>query len=181
MGYQFVPVGNFSITENEAGALRQGELTYISVTDNIFSEMHIAAGFDARVTTGDLRIRNLRTASNLGFLGNWHNTRTGANVSFEIDRESTTPSTITFSNVEVRLAGNVPVSNPNAGYDLIVWGPAIAQNYEGIRPRDDDEINNNDFFTTPGLRAPFINVTGGMGTGTTLTNVVQITPVATFF
>ena len=175
LGHQFAPIGNFTIKESRAGVLGEGEEVFITVTDNIFSELHIAGGFNAAVTSGDLQIRNLRTANNISFLGLSQTARTGANISFEIDRESTEASTIEFSNVQVRLANNVP--QVNTSYDLVVWGPAIAQNYEGLRPTDNENVNRSDFFSTPGIRTPLVNAQGGgIGTGVSmLTNVVRVT------
>jgi len=179
IGYQFVPVGDFSITEKIPGALLANEQVYISVTDNMSSDMHIASGFDYDVTKGDLRIRNMRTGTNLGLNNNNNN---NANVSFEIDRASSEASEITFSNVQVRLSGNAPISNEGAngqGYDLVAWGPAIAANFEGVRPNtnnnddNENEINRNDFFREPGIRAKFVNIQNTVNNA--LTNVVRAT------
>jgi|GEM_PF-2481045 len=177
LGYQFVPVGNFRIIENVPGALIANEQVFVSLTDNNFADMHIASGFDWDITQGDLRVRNMRTGTNL-WLGNNQNNRNNVNLSFEVERQSTEPSEIEFSNVQVRLGGNVPISNQAAagrGYDLVVWGPAIAANFEGIM-EDDSEINRNDFFREPGIRTNFVNVEeGSTNTNGTLTNVVRVT------
>lgn len=178
VGYQFVPVGNFTITETVAGALLEGEQVFVTVTDDLSNDMHIANGFDWNVTEGDLRIRNVRTGTNLSINNNNNNS---VNVSFEVERESSRPSTIEFSNVQLRMANSAPVSNADAGYDLVVWGPAVAANFDGVRPsnnRDvqaghDDYINSNDFFRTAGIRTNYINV---QSSGSDiLTNVVRVT------
>jgi len=94
MGYTFVPVGNFSITENVAGALEVNEELYVSVTDEFFSEIHIGANFTAAVTEGDLEIRGVRASNNLGIFNNFNNNlnwRLGTNAIVEIARESTKP------------------------------------------------------------------------------------------
>lgn len=176
MGYTFMPVGDFRITENVAGALRQHEEVYVSVTDEFFSELHIASNFRASVTEGDLLIRNVRASNNLGFLHNnnlrW---RMGTNAIFEIDRESTKPSTVEFTNVSVRLSPNVPLPATQDRYDLIAWGTAVAANFEGVRDTENENINRNDFFNTPGIVQPFINVTGTGQAGIHLTNIVRVT------
>ena len=123
VGYQFLPVGNFSIIENVAGALLEGEEVFISLTDDIFSELHIAPGFLWDVTEGDLDIRSMRIN---GVIGAFQQGRNTAQVIFEINRGSTEASRIDFTNVQVRLLATAPVSN--VGYDIIVWGPAVARN-----------------------------------------------------
>lgn len=176
MGYDFVSVGDFTITETVAGALRQHEEMFVSVTDEFFAELHFAANFSARVTEGDLLIRNVRASNNLGFLQNNNLTwRTGTNAILEIDRESTKPSTIEFTNVAVRLSPNVPLPTTQNRYDLVAWGPAVAANFEGVREADDELVNRNDFFSNaPGIIEPYVNVTG-TGTALNLTNIVRAT------
>lgn len=175
LGYQFVPVGNFSIIETAPGALRQGEQVFLTITDNVSNDVTIASGFDWNVATGDLRIRNIRTGSNLSLNNNNNNNRNNVNVSFEIDRESSQASEIQFSNVQVRLGNNVAGSGSH-DYDLVVWGPAIAANFEGVRPdndRDLETINRNDFFREAGIRAKYITVQSTANN--ILSNVVRAT------
>ena len=174
VGYQFVPVGDFSIVEKVEGALLANEQIFISVTDNMFSDMHIAPGFDWEVTQGDIRVRNMRTGTNLWLNNNNNN---NVNLSFEVERQSTEPSEISFSNVQVRLVGNVPASSQGIGHDLVVWGPAIAANFEGIRDEDAD-INRNDFFREAGIRTSFVNVEEAnvnANANSALTNIVKVT------
>ena len=187
VGYQFVPVGDFKVIENVHGALINGEEVFISVTDEFLSELHVAHGFNARVTDGNLRITTPRASNNLGFVGNnqsmgW---RTGTNIVFEVDRASTTghPSTIEFNNIQVRLSPITPQPQGNMQYDLIVWGPGVAPNFEGLVEPNAfapstgiRQSLRNDFFRTPGVIEPFVNVTGGSGSNAlNLTNVVRAT------
>ena len=168
MGYTFTPVGNFSITENIAGALQMNEDLYVSVTDEFFSEIHIGANFRAEVTEGDLRIRNVRASNNLGNFNNWNNNmnwRLGTNAIVEIDRESSKPSTIEFTNVALRLSPVSPIPQGQHTYSLVAWGPAVAQNFEGIRNRGEAGVNPNEFFQTPGIMANFIQALGAGASG----------------
>ena len=122
VGYQFLPVANFTITENVAGALERGEEVWVSVTDGIFTEFAIAGGFDWDVTEGDLEVANVRVVNETSL------TMGGVlpQLRFEVAADSRHASTIEFSNVQVRQLFNAPQSN--RGYDLLVWGPAVANN-----------------------------------------------------
>ena len=124
--------------------------------------MEIAKGFTAKVTEGDLKISNVTTSSVLSTRPN-ANTKTEGQITFEIDRESDEASTISFSNVQVKVSRNVPYSNLSAsedrGIDLVVWGNAIAQNYYQLAENDETKfVNQNDLFTVPGVSAKYINV-----------------------
>jgi hypothetical protein len=70
---------------------------------------------------------------------------------FNIERSSTdTGATIKFSNVFVKIDRSVPeTSTP---YELIVWGSAIANNYNNT---SDAELDN---FATPGVKVPYVSV-----------------------
>jgi len=139
VGHQFVTVGNFTVTENLPGALLVNQDVFISVSDDVFTELVFAPTL--QVTTNNpessLRISNLRTPQNL-------NIAVGGiqpQVEFTIEQASGswtrgggttgTPGVISFSNVQVRQLFLAPVSN--IGYDLIVWGPAVANNVNNIR------------------------------------------------
>ena len=127
VGYQFMPVGNFTITENMAGALLLNEPVFISITDGLFSELQIAPSFNVAVTAGNIEISTPGVA--LG--GNIWAAGIEPNIEFTIDGASTVPSTIHFSNVTARLAAVAPAST--MGYDLVVWGSAVAQNVDHPR------------------------------------------------
>ena len=173
VGYQFVPVGNFSITETVAGALLPHQDVHVSITDGLFTEMQIAPGFNWEVTAGNIQIANMRVSSALA--GIWQGAAR-PNVSFEIAQASSVPSTISFSNVQVRLTAVAPDSN--VGYDIVVWGPAVANNFEhplvtegGNRNTPGSQshttlnrqdysnfVNRRDLFNVPGFAAPFITI-----------------------
>lgn len=141
VGFQFVTVADFDIVENVAGALLQGEYVYITITDLVSSDMAFAPGFSRAVTDGNLRISAVRTAGNLGFMAgsDWLGA-TGGQMVFEIERGSTIPSTISFADIQVKIDRTVPFSNFSAidtsGYDIHVWGPAVARNFRGLYSRD---------------------------------------------
>jgi hypothetical protein len=162
VGYQYFTVSDFSITETAAGNLLKGREVRVSITDGISIDMEIAKGFTAKVTEGDLKISNVTTSSVLSTRPN-ANTKTEGQITFEIDRESDEASTISFSNVQVKVSRNVPYSNLSAsedrGIDLVVWGDAIAANYYQLAENDEDKfVNQNDLFTVPGVSAKYINV-----------------------
>ena len=183
VGYQYVSVADFEITETRAGNLQQGESVYVSITDEISVDMNIAKGFNATVTDGNIRISNIILRSALGYTGE----EIEGQLRFDIDRESTEASTISFTNVQVKAANTVPQSNLSInnerGINLVVWGPAVAQNYEGLISsyrtgatlRADERISTRDFFATPGIRANYINITtpapGGVNE---FTNTVRV-------
>ena len=181
VGHQFVPVNNFTIIENVAGGLLEGEEVFISLTDDIFSELHIGPSF-LWDTTGDIDIRNMRLGQELG---GFHSGQNAPQVVFEIASASTEPSSIVFTNVQARLLAASPVST--IGYDLVVWGPAVAQNVNHSRIWETGEageftiatatqwasairaneergiINPRDLFSTVGVREPFVRLDGGTG------------------
>jgi len=172
MGYTFAQVGDFSITENAAGALKRGEDLFVSVTDEFFSEIHVAGNFRAAVTEGDLRI-NPRSSAN--FASNWNqNWRLGTNAIVGIERESSEPSTIEFSNVSLRLSPASPLPQGAHTYSIVAWGPAVVQNFEGLYSNEDLRVMNrdsrNNLFTTPGIIEAFVAARGGL-----FSHVVEVT------
>ena len=182
IGYQFISVADFDIVENVAGGLRRGESVYISVTDEISIDMHIAPGLRAGVTDGNIRISNVLLRSALGHTGDVLQ----GQLRFDVERESTEASTISFTDVQVKANTNVPFSNVGInnerGINLIVWGPAVAQNFEGLMNSKRAELSSaqtlqtRDFFPTPGIRAHYINVTTPAPGGTQrFTNEVRAT------
>ena len=164
VGYQFVSVADFDIVENVAGALRHGETVYISVTDEISVDMHIAPGFRTAITDGNIRISNIMLRSALGSTGEVIE----GQLRFDVERESSEASTISFTDIQVKVAHTVPFSNiglhNQRGINLVVWGPAVAQNFEGLMSgiRSDlasgQTLQTRDFFPTPGIRANYIHV-----------------------
>ena len=164
VGYQFVSVADFDIVENVAGALRHGETVYVSVTDEISIDMNIAPGFRTAVTDGNIRISNVMLRSALGSTGEVIE----GQLRFDIERESSEAATISFTDVQVKVANTVPFSNiglhSQRGINLVVWGPAVAANFEGLISgiraglSANQTLQTRDFFSTPGIRASYINV-----------------------
>ena len=164
IGYQFASVADFEIVENVAGALRHGETVYISVTDEISIDMNLAPGLRAGVTDGNIRISNVMLRSALGHTGEVIQ----GQLRFDVERESTVASTISFTDVQVKAATHAPFSNigihNQRGINLIVWGPGVAQNFEGLVGDKraslsyGQTLQTRDFFPTPGIRAHYINV-----------------------
>jgi len=164
VGYQFISVADFDIVENVPGALRHGETVYVSVTDEISVDMHIAPGLRAAVTDGNIRISNVILRTALGSTGEV----VEGQLRFDIERESSEASTISFTDIQVKVANTVPFSNiglhSQRGINLVVWGPAVAQNFEGlisgIRTSlpSGQTLQTRDFFPTPGIRANYIHV-----------------------
>jgi len=168
VGFQFVTVADFEIVENVAGALLQGERVFVTVTDDMAIDMAIAPGFRAEVTDGNIRISNVRTNSILG----WSGVSGNAQLEFTIERESTIASTIAFSNVQVRIDRTVPFSNlsivETQGYDIHVWGPAVARNFRGLHPNGNfnpGNWNERDFFPVGSISEQYVIVetTGEFG------------------
>jgi hypothetical protein len=87
---------------------------------------------------------------------------------FDVERDSTEASTISFTDVQVKIANTVPFSNISLhnqrGINLVVWGPAVAANFEGLISSvrgglsSSATLQTRDFFPTPGIRANYINI-----------------------
>jgi hypothetical protein len=158
IGYQFMPVGNFTIRENVAGALLDGEELWISITDEILTEMHIAPGFTMEVTEGNIDLRNVRVGTPVSA---FMQGRRMEQIRIDVHRSSSVPSTIEFTNVHARLAAHAPVSN--VGYDIIVWGPAVAANNEYVQRieghvnRIQDWYPEGEGYVRSGATSPFVN------------------------
>ena len=125
VGYQFVNVGNFTITENVAGALLQNEQLHISLSDFVMPlpDVIFDNTFDVHVTEGNVEL----SINRFVFDGRQHTMGLQPNTTLYVDRASTVPSTIEFTNVTVRSLNNTPLSN--VGYDIVLWGRAIAPNF----------------------------------------------------
>jgi len=168
VGFQFVTMADFEITENVAGALLHGEDVYITVTDQIAVDMAIAPGFRQAVTDGNIRISNARTNTMLQWAGVGNNAQRGQ-LQFTVERASTIASTIAFTDVQVRIDRTVPFSNlsiiETQGYDIHVWGPAVARNFRGLYGQSNDRPfvvqggaarNERDLFPVGSISAPYV-------------------------
>lgn len=128
VGYQFVNVGGFTISENEPGALLVNEELFVSLTDFVMPlpDVIIDNSFAVNVSAGDIEL----SRANHTFDGRQHLMGLQPNIVLTVDRASTVASTIEFTQVRVRSLNNTPLSN--VGYDLVVWGPAVVQNFQHI-------------------------------------------------
>jgi hypothetical protein len=154
IGYQHQTTSDFSITEDKAGILRRGDTVKLSLTDNVHTTdmSFIDANFD--VTDGDLKIGNKKVApysnstansTSLGTIGS-----TGT-ISFDIAAASSKASTISFSNVQVKIDRTIPETNLTP-YKILVWGNAVAANYDSTaNPRRATHA-------VPGIMADYIKV-----------------------
>ena len=167
VGFQFVTMADFEITENVAGALLQGEYVFVTITDQIAVDMAIAPGFRQAVTDGNIRISHVRTNTILGWAG-VGNAQNGQ-LQFTVERASTIPSTIAFTDVQVRIDRTVPFSNlsiiETQGYDIHVWGPAVARNFRGLYGSSNAAPfvvqqgaarNERDLFPVGSISAPYV-------------------------
>ena len=168
VGYQYVAVADFVITENVAGALVEGRTANITVTDEITIDMAIANTFVWDLEEGNIRVKDVTTRSILG-LGGGAGARSGndIHIEFYVQRESTVASALSFKNLEVKIDRYVPFSNTShledRGIDLYVWGPAVARNYIYLHTEPGartvaNNYNANDFFTVAGISTKYVNI-----------------------
>jgi hypothetical protein len=170
IGYQYQATSDIQITENGAGYLLKDKTVRISITDLISVDMLFTPSTTVKVTAGDLKIKNLNATGVGGFTSQSNSWLTGitdketASISFDIDRQSSTPSTITISNVAVKMDRTIPLTN-QAPYKVLVWGTAIAENYGLTTNGGSDQFNSNygqrtwkADFNTAGVDVAYINV-----------------------
>jgi hypothetical protein len=176
IGYQFQPSADITITENVADALLKDKTVRVSITDLVSTDLVFSSDVDVAVTTGNLKIKNLRASGVGGFTSqsnSWlGDANTSGSITFEIEKESTTASTITLSNVGVKLDRTVPVTNKEA-YNVLVWGTAIAENYGLV-----DSANRTwkADFNTAGESVPYINIVSSPNDATSiLSQEVRVT------
>lgn len=147
IGYQSVKVSNFAIMETSAGMLQKGKQVRISISDHISQDMVFHPDFEIEIV-GDLRIKNqgahYLSGGTAGILNNQRDDV--AYIYFDIERASTEPSIIKFSNLHVKIDRTIPIST--VPYDLFVWGSAVTENF-GTDP---------DQFSGAGIRIPYIMV-----------------------
>ncbi len=133
IGYQEQKTKDITIKENGAGYLQAGKTVTIEVSDRIYNDVAFANVASSVVTDGDIAITTPKIA--------------GGKISFEVTRASTKPSTITFTDVNVKINRSVPESTK--GYDIYVGGSAVAANW------DEDKIDRvGDKFTVMGVKSP---------------------------
>ena len=184
IGYQYQPTADIQISENGSGYLLKNKTVRVSITDLISSDMWFTPDTKIQVTSGDLKIKNISTTGIGGFtsqsysvLSNIRDTSETASIAFDIDRESTAASTITISNVAVKLDRTVPVTN-RASYQAIVWGTAVAENYGLTSPSTSSYASKTwkAGFNTAGVYSPYINVISSpTDQGSILSQEVRVT------
>ena len=168
VGYQYVAVADFYLTENKAGGFVQGKKAYVTVTDEISIDMGIANSFTWNYEEGNLKVKDVTTRSILG-VGGGMGVGNGSQVhiEFTIDKASTVASELSFKNVEVKIDRYVPFSNTSytedRGINLFLWGPAVANNYyylhKGPSPENpNNTYNPNDLFPVAGVKEKYINI-----------------------
>ncbi|MDR1560106.1 MAG: hypothetical protein LBS84_10505, partial [Clostridiales bacterium] len=158
IGYQYQTTSDIQIKENGAGYLLRDKTVRVSITDLISSDLYFTNETKIQVTAGDLKIDNIYATGQGGFTSqsnSWLELTTGTGtLAFDIEKASTVASTITISNVAVKLDRTVPVTNKSA-YQVVVWGTAVAENYGLI---DDRGRTWKADFNTAGEFLPYINV-----------------------
>jgi len=181
IGYQYQPTADIQITENGSGYLLKNKTIRLSVTDFTNSDMWFTPDTKVQVTNGDLKLKNVTTTGIGGFTSQSYSVLGGAtnnaSIAFDVDRESTAASTITISNVAVKLDRTVPVTNKQS-YQVVAWGTAIAENFGLTNPAVDGipSMTWKSCFNTPGEFAPYINVISSPNDQTSiLTQEVRVT------
>jgi len=170
IGFQFVSLADFEIIENVPGALLPGERVNVTITDLVSSDMAFAPGILGQVTDGNIRISNINNSGTLGTLGQgWFDGVQGGALSFMVERASSVPSTISFSNIQVKINRTIPFSNisnvETSGYDIHVWGPAVAKNFAGnngsghyAQHSTGGVANVRDFFSVGSISAHYVRI-----------------------
>ncbi|MDR2650436.1 MAG: copper amine oxidase N-terminal domain-containing protein [Clostridiales bacterium] len=180
IGYQYQPTADIQITENGKGYLLKNKTVRISITDLINSDMWFTPDTKVQVTSGDMKIKNVSTTGIGGFTSqsqSWlSSSNDTASIAFDIERESSAASTVTISNVAVKLDRTVPVTNKQS-YQAIVWGTAVAENF-GLTS-DDSTHGKRTWkadFNTAGIYSPYINVISSPNDqGSILSQEVRVT------
>lgn len=197
IGYQYTTVADFDIVETAVGNLQKGRKVFVSITDGITTDdVVIAPGYSVSVDADSkMEINDISTGNTLRVAGSDAGSRlnSGANISFNIKRESSgdTPATISFKNVQVKSRRDVAYSNLSAnderGLKIYAWGSAVAANYYylysvnnagylvGYDYNNLNTVNGNDLFSTPGISTNYINVATTVETTDGMfTNIVKL-------
>jgi len=159
IGYQHQTAADFDIVENKAGILRKNDTLKLSITDK--THVNDISFVDANylVTEGDLKLSNFviepyqaSTAASQGL------ETVGSLGSFatKITLASSKPSTISFTDVQIKVDRTVPQSNASLtesiGYDILAWGNAVANNYDTtVTPQFGSH-------SSPGISAPYLRI-----------------------
>ncbi len=161
-GVQATATSDIVLTETKNGRFQDGEYVYVQINKEKYATLDNALNIidaDVEVTAGDLSIKAVDIDNKEGLL------------KFKVDGESSTPSTITISNVKVSTAYGLPDTNV-APFQVQV----TTDGYD-----DSDETNSKDSTTIKygKITADYINIKSG--SGATAGDVVAIQPGSTTY
>lgn len=180
IGYQYQPTYDIIVTETAAGMLEKDKAVYISISDLMSTDMQFSPDTRVAVTGGNLKLRNISNtaiANTSVIEGTTILAGTGGTISFNIDMASSQASTITVSNVSVKIDRTVPETNKYP-YKAIAWGPAVAPNYIYYEYVKDVRDKHN----VPGIMADYIKVVSSANDKSSiLSQEVRVTIGETFF
>lgn len=180
IGYQYQPTYDIIVTETAAGMLEKDKAVYVSISDLMSTDMQFSPDTRVAVTGGNLKLRNISNtaiANTSVIEGTTVLAGTGGTISFNVDMASSQASTITVSNVSVKIDRTVPETNKYP-YKAIAWGPAVAPNYIYYEYVKDVRDKHN----VPGIMADYIKVVSSANDkASILSQEVRVTIGETFF
>lgn len=179
VGYQFQTTSNIKIEETRVGALLRGKDIKVSLTDLTSNDNIIfTEGWTYTINNGDIKLEALSgTASGTARDTSLSNEGTGT-IRFNVKTTSSKISDFTIKNVQIRTGRDVPQSNFSTGnrigYDVVVWGTAIAENY-GNKVYNTKSLVT-DMFKIPGISKEYLKVvTSATDKSSILTQPVYVT------
>lgn len=176
VGYQYQQSADVRVIETDAGMLHRGKTLKVSISDQITQDLVFTPGYSVEIESGDLKISAPRTTSNGSATSNTISNDGTGTITLDISSRSTKASTILYSNMQVKVARDVPQSNVSTdnfiGYDVVAWGTAVAENY-GNKGYANQRAA--DMFATAGIGAQYLRVVSAADSSSTLTNVVKVT------
>ncbi|MDR1065894.1 MAG: copper amine oxidase N-terminal domain-containing protein [Clostridiales bacterium] len=161
IGYQYQATADIVLKETGAGALPDDKEVWVSVSDMLSNDMRFSPDTVVKVTEGNLDIEDIKSVAGVSDVGSssyasggsYLGQVGGSTISFNVRRPSTTASTITLSNVAVRIDRTVPLTNYTP-YKVLVWGPGPAGSYYYLNYHK----NLRDKFLTAGIAADYLRV-----------------------
>lgn len=181
IGYQYQQTADVQITETAPGMLQTGKDLRISLTDLVSSDDIIfTPDTTLTVTNGDLMLRNVSTSTvggaTQGMLATEGDNLTNGTsfVSAIIARSSSVASTITMSNVAVKVNRDVPYTN-NTPYQVVVWGTSVAENFG---------VSNDEFpsIQDAGIMQPYVTVVSSANdSASVLSQEVSVTKGSSYY
>lgn len=184
IGYQTYSVADIEITETAAGMLEKNKEVWLTISDRIYDDVYFTPGFEYEVTEGNLKIEDvgIATSSSISVSGgkikyNDSYSLGSGTISFDIAAESSTASTVKFSNLMLKIDRTVPQSS--IGYKVYAWGPNIAPNstlFDYSKTVIDTKYEGNDQHSAMGISADYLKVvTSALNDGSVLSSVVKVT------